>query len=352
MNIGKGKISKKKSGNQGYSSLWVYIPSKISKDPSFPFKDKEEVQVELKGGSLIIKKSYDLREITERFGIEDATIAKIVEDKAILNKGLPFLYFKDDVYSYQDINSISNRYANGLLKLLEKLGLNNPKIALLFPNCPDILFTWFAISKIGAMFVSINMSFRISVIEYILKNSDTEILIIDYESYKVFKDYRDNFQKISTLIIRNAPDGFEYGPDEINFEEIISKDDSNPNIDIRSHSPLEISYTSGTTGNPKGVYYRNFYALSGITVAKEFEVLGPGHKPNKFYCPLPLAQALPRYLIVISAMYYNKSIVLTESFEVSTFWKDVEKYKPDCFCYYSAYLSELVNQPPSENDRK
>ncbi|MBN1802130.1 MAG: AMP-binding protein [Candidatus Lokiarchaeota archaeon] len=352
MKSGKGKISKKKSGNRGYSSLWVYIPSKISKDPSFPFRDKEEVNVELRGGSIIIKKSYDLHEITERFGIEDATVARIVEDKALLNKGLPFLYFKDQVYSYQDVNNISNRYANGLLKLLEKLKLKTPKIAVLFPNCPEILFTWFAIAKIGAMFVSINMSFRLSIIEYILKNSDTEIIIIDYEFYKFFKEYRDNYKNISTIIIRNVPKTHIFNDDEIDFNEIISEDDSNPNIDIRSHSPLEISYTSGTTGNPKGVFYWNFYTLSGITVGREFEELGPGLGPNKFYCPLPLAQALARYLIVIPAMYYNKSIVLTEKFDVNTFWDDIDRYKPDCFCYYSAYLSELVNQPPSEKERK
>ena len=142
MKTGKGRISKKKSGNRGYSSVWLYIPSRISKDIAFPFKDKEEVIIELKGGRLEIRKIYDLHDITEEFGIKDATIPKIIEDKALINKNLPFIYFREKIYSYYDVNQISNRIANGILKFNKKLGIKNPKIALIFPNCPESLFCW------------------------------------------------------------------------------------------------------------------------------------------------------------------------------------------------------------------
>ena len=86
MKTAKGRISKKKSGNPKYESFWVYIPSKISKDNSFPFKDKEEVIIELKGANLLIRKTYSLSEITERYGFSDATLSKLVTKRAIDNK--------------------------------------------------------------------------------------------------------------------------------------------------------------------------------------------------------------------------------------------------------------------------
>jgi len=55
--------------------------------------------------------------------------------------------------------------------------------------------------------------------------------------------------------------------------------------------------------------------------------------------------------LIIPIMYYNGSIIIAEKFDVSTFWSDIEKYKPDGFCYYGAYLTMLVNQPPSKSDR-
>jgi crotonobetaine/carnitine-CoA ligase len=50
-------------------------------------------------------------------------------------------------------------------------------------------------------------------------------------------------------------------------------------------------------------------------------------------------------------MFYDKSIIITENFEINAFWNDVKKYSPDVFCYYGAHLTTLVNQPPSTLDR-
>jgi len=143
MKIGKGKISRKKSGNPGYNTLWVYIPSKIAKDKNFPFRDKEEVLVELKGERLEIQKIYNLSDLTKVYDIEDATLPKMIESKALINRDKPFIYFHDEVYTYEDVNIISNQIANGLIKQIKKLQLKKPNISLIFPNNPEALFCWF-----------------------------------------------------------------------------------------------------------------------------------------------------------------------------------------------------------------
>ncbi len=352
MKTGKGRISKKRSGNRGYSSFWVYIPSRISKDIAFPFKDKEEVIVELNGGRLEIRKIYTLHEFTSVFGIEDATIAKIIEDKALLNKTLPFIYFHDKIYSYQDVNQISNRIANGLLKFNKKLKLNNPKVALLFPNCPESLFCWFAVAKVGFLFVPISYLFRRDLLEFVLKNSEADLLIIDYQFLKNIKEIIKSLPRIKKIFIRNAPKGFSFKDKYIDFQEIFSDNVENPNIDIKSFDPLEILYTSGTTGNPKGVLFRNYFTLSGISVGRQLEDLGFNKSSHKIYCPLPLFQGFPRYYVIVPALYYNASIIIAEKFNGDLFWKDINHYKPDGFCYYGAFLSTLVNQHPTEIDRQ
>jgi len=52
-----GKITTRKSGNGGYKSAWIYIPSKVYKDELFPFQDSEEVIIEIEEGTLIISKN-------------------------------------------------------------------------------------------------------------------------------------------------------------------------------------------------------------------------------------------------------------------------------------------------------
>ncbi len=351
MKIGKGKISKKKSGNREYSSFWIYIPSKIAKDNDFPFKDKEEVRIALIGEHLEIRKLYNLSDLTRTYNIEDATIPKLIESKALLNKEKPFLYFHDKVYTYRDTNAISNQIANGLIKQIKGLKLKNPNIALIFPNCPESLFCWFGISKTGNVFIPISYLLKGELLEFVLRNSNSEILIVDYKYFANIDAIYENLPKIQKIYIQNAPDDFNYSNKYANFSEIYSENSENPDIHVSNFHPLEILYTSGTTGKPKGVLYRNYYVLSGISVGRQLENLGFGVDLRKFYCPLPLFQGLERYFVVIPIIYYNGSVIIAEKFDISTFWNDIKKYKPDGFCYYGAHLKALINQLPSKFDR-
>ena len=104
-------------------------------------------------------------------------------------------------------------------------------------------------------------------------------------------------------------------------------------------------------GRPKGVLYRNYYTLSGISIGKGWEEIGFNNDEIKLYCPLPLFQGFPRYYIMIPVIYFDGSIIIAENFDVSTFWKDIDLYKPNSFCYYGAHITALVNHPPTQIDR-
>jgi crotonobetaine/carnitine-CoA ligase len=346
-----GKISKKKSGNTKYESFWIYLPSKITKNDAFPFKNKEEVSIELNGNSLTINKIYNLSDITESYGFENATLSSLLERKAKENKALPFIYFKEDIYSYQATNQRVNKIAHGLLKFVKKSKLKNPKIGLLLPNCPEYLFCWFGVAKIGCASVSISNSLKEDLLEYLLHNSDIKILIIDYVFYKKYENITSNLPKVKKIVIMNVPDEFKFSKKIVSYQEILSDNIENPNIDINDFQPLEILYTSGTTGKPKGIMYRNYYTLSGISVGRKLETVGLNRVPHKMYCPMPLFQAFPRYLVIIPMMLYNASVILTEQFDISKFWDDVNLYKPDAIAYYGGFLSTLINQEPRDADR-
>jgi len=351
MKKAKGKITKRTSGNRGYKSTWLYIPSKLSKDDSFPFNNQEEVILELRENQLLIKKIFTLSDLTNEYGIPDATLPHLIEKKAEYNKDKPLLIFHDDILSYQEVNKISNRIAHGILNLSEDLGLEDPKIALYFPNCSEAITTWFASSKIGGVTIPINFRLSDHDLEFVLKNSDTEILFIDYYFYNEFKRILKNLNEIKRIIIKDAPVGFDFNDKMIGFENIISRNTKNPNIDIKASQPLEIIYTAGTTGHPKGVIYRNHHTLSGISVGTKLETIGFGVDHHKIYCPLPLFQAFSRYLVIIPAMYYDSSVIIPKKFDVTQFWNDIEQYNPDGFCYLSAYLLELMNGEPKLTDR-
>ena len=349
MKVAKGKITTKKSGNGGYKSAWIYIPSKVYKDELFPFQDNEEVIIEIEEGSLKISRNDERSRIIRNFGIENATLPRLLEIKAKANKDQPYLYFKDKCYSYEEINNNSNKLAHGLLELTNKLDLKAPKISLLMETCPEFLFTWFGIAKAGCVFVPIDTFLSDNHLEYILRDSDTEVLIIDYKFLSKFIEVSKNLPKIKKVLIHNAPVDFNFENHYANFKSIITSNSQNPEINMYSDDPTEIQYSSGVTGQPKGVVYRNT-VLAGIALGFELMKIGLD-KASKIYCPMSLSSSTAHFFVVLPSIVYDKSLIITEDFNASTFWEEIHKFEPTCFCYFSSHLTNLLYQKPKVNDR-
>ena len=349
MKVAKGKITTKKSGNGGYKSGWIYIPSKVYKDKLFPFQEDEEVIIEIEDESLVISKNDDRSKVLREFGIENATLPKLLEIKAAENSDQTFLYFKDKVYSYHDTNRISNRFAHGIIEIINDSGLIKPKISLLMNNCPEFIFTWFGIVKAGGIFVPLDKSLKEDMLEHILNDSDTEILILDYRFISNFQKIEGNVKKIKKIVVQNAPSDFNFNDKYIDFRSIITSNIENPNIKIYKDDPIEILYSSGVAGIPKGVLYNNV-VIGGIAIGYELNKMGFNEIKN-LYCPFPLSLGAAHFFAVIPSLFYNKSLIITDDFTPSTFWDEIKKYEPSCFCYFGGYLTSLIYQKAKINDR-
>lgn len=349
MKVAKGKITTKKSGNRGYKSGWIYIPSKVYKDNLFPFQDDEEVIIEIEDQSLVISKNDDRSKILREFGAENATLPRLLEIKAAENKNQPYLYFEDKIFSFNEINRNSNRYAHGLIEIINELGLVKPKIALMLNNCPEFVFTWFGIVKAGGIFVPLDTSLKDDTLEHILNDSDTEILILDYKFLHKFQNVKRNLKKIKIILLHNAPSDFLFSKKYKDVSSIITSNIENPKIKIYKDDPIEISYSSGATGAPKGVLYNNV-VIGGIAIGFELTKMG-FNEIKKLYCPFPLSLGAAHFFAVIPSLFYNKSIIITEDFNASTFWDEIKKYEASCFCYFGGYLTSLLHQKATIRDR-
>ena len=354
-----GRISTKKSGGMGYNSFWIYIPSKIVKHDTFPFVNNDKVEIEItKEGKLLITKIDELRKIVGDYGLENATLPKVLEKKASINQNRPFLFFKDETYSYKEINSLSNQIANGIIKLLEDISLRKSKalkrsvkISLMLPNCPEFIFFWFGIIKANCIVVPINTELKGESLLEMLKGSDTEVLVIDYQFFNNYEEISDSLFKLKTIIILNAPSDFKFKSNCFAFEKVNSSNRENPNLNVKDFKRMEIFYTSGTTGIPKGLVFRNYYVLTGINVGKEFQKIGLT-QDSIIYCPLPLFHAFGQLVGIFPTLFFNASIVITEKFDIKTFWSDIRKYNVTGILYFGNYIKELINQPPNKSDRQ
>ncbi|KAK4360882.1 hypothetical protein RND71_019834 [Anisodus tanguticus] len=141
--------------------------------------------------------------------------------------------------------------------------VKNDVVSVLAPNVPAMLEMHFAVPMAGAVLNAINTRLDSRNVALILKHSEAKIFFVDYEyidkAKKAIEILMADFNMPIPLIVviddLDSPTGIRLG--ELEYEQLVHQ--GNPkyvleNIDDE-WDPITLSYTSGTTSEPKGVVY-------------------------------------------------------------------------------------------------
>lgn len=150
-------------------------------------------------------------------------------------------------FTYREFNHAANRVAN----LFEKLGVKaGDRVAMISPNCVEILFALFGATKIGAIFVPLNNKLPSAELVPIVQNCEPSLLIHADTFTQTVAELRAqvDFAHVIKLSGTLAKEELDW-PQSMG---LVSPDRSQP-IPVGQNDPQMLLYTSGTTGKPKGV---------------------------------------------------------------------------------------------------
>jgi acyl-CoA synthetase (AMP-forming)/AMP-acid ligase II len=150
-------------------------------------------------------------------------------------------------YTYGELNRAVNRLAHGLISLGIKKG---EKVALFMKNSDYFMISFFAIAKIGAVVVPVNFRLMPDEIQYIFSQSDTVLVLFDSEFEDTINTAKKGTGVEHAIIIGNSSK-----KENLLYNNILSHNENEPEVEIFEHDDLEILYTSGTTGRPKGALF-------------------------------------------------------------------------------------------------
>jgi acyl-CoA synthetase (AMP-forming)/AMP-acid ligase II len=157
----------------------------------------------------------------------------------------------EDRWTYQEFC----HRINCLSHCLKDLGIKKgDRVAILNPNCHTFLEAYYAIPQIGAISVPINYRLSPQEIAFILKDSESRILIADSMFRHSVDPIREEIRGIEKILWTGGRKGSN-DTIHLDYERALEQADSNvlPEPSMSEEDIAQIYYTSGTTGRPKGV---------------------------------------------------------------------------------------------------
>jgi fatty-acyl-CoA synthase len=191
----------------------------------------------------------------------------------------------DRRWTYAELNDEVDVVARGLMALGIECG---ERVGMWAPNCPEWTIVQYATAKVGAILVNINPAYRTHELAYVLKQSGvrtlvsaTEFKTSDYVG--MVDEVRPDAPEISEVVFLGTGDwtrlvdGAQSVPDDALRARMATLD---------NNEPINIQYTSGTTGFPKGATLSHRNILNNGFITTELLNLGPKDKlciPVPFY---------------------------------------------------------------------
>lgn len=253
----------------------------------------------------------------------------------------PFLFFENQVLSYEAFDAKVNQAANALLHLGVVPG---DKVSLMLPNVPAFLYLWFGLAKIGAVMVPVNPRFKVAEAGHVVAHSDSVGLVVDQERLAVSRKIKTTTGTLRWVGCIDVD--ADCGADTVALDPLSgSMPFREPPSAARDEDLVQIIYTSGTTGFPKGVMHTH----RDMTMTGEaFQLCAGLSSEDRVMVILPLFHANAQYYSTMGALAAGAGLVLVRTFSAGSFWEQAVFYRATQFNFVGAVGRILCRRPESE----
>ena len=236
---------------------------------------------------------------------------------------------------------------DGVAAALTGIGVEHrDRVGIMLPNRIEWPLAWLALARIGAVMVPIHTGYRSADAGFMLRHAGVRTVVTMREFVPLLLEVRaDIGADFDLLCIDGDADG-----EALDLPALIEAHahDAPPPVEIDSHTLVNVQYTSGTTGGPKGCMLSHSWFMR---FAWRVMVLHHGlDHTDTILTSQPFHYVDPQWNLAV-ALLSGATLVVLDRFHPSTFWHKVRTHRVTWFYCLGVMPKLMLDSPPSPFDR-
>lgn len=268
-----------------------------------------------------------------------------IERAASVYPNRPAVIYGDLVRSWKDTYTRCCQLADAL----EKRGIGKgDTIAALLPNLPEMLELHFAAPMVGAVLNAQNIRLDADTIAFMLNHSQANVLMVDAEFASLARAaLLQCDHSVLVVDVEDVASGFDEHIGSLTYEQLLQEGDASYQWSLPDDEwqAIALNYTSGTTGNPKGVVYHHRGAYQNALS----NILGQNLPSHAVYLwTLPMFHCngwcYPWSVTAVAGTH-----VCLRNVRAADIFTALSAYKVTHFCGAPIVLNMMLNAPEAAN---
>ncbi len=242
---------------------------------------------------------------------------------------------RGETITYRALQAAVARLANGFAAIGVERGTH---VGVMLPNVPEMPLTWLALGRIGAVMVPVNLRYTAREVHYTLDDSQADFFVCDHEHLGLLRDMPAPLPRLAGHVISVGGPGGDRRWSGLSAGQ---PDRFVPAIPPALDDLMNIQYTSGTTGFPKGCMLTHRYWLICAKTHADCD----GRRFKRILAANPFFYMTPQWSL-LSAFFHRSTLFVGSHRSATHYMRWIREHRID----FTLFPEICMRQPPDPLD--